>query len=311
MRWWCVVALSSFGCAVVSPPPPPPPADPSATELACAQSLRAKVQLLDGEAMRACRSDFDCREVSPLVAGKCGAFVNTAAFSAVREEFSRAAVCREVTLVVPRCPTSRPVCVAGQCAGEGVSEIEDECVTQTEALLGAARAANVCDRDEACVAVTEKQATSRAFFEQALPQRLSKAKACGDTPTHLYAAYDEPNQVFCVEGHCQTEKQFTTTVRARDLDFTHHQHPRFGSCLMDAVSESISDASLLPSRFKLQFRATIDTEGRLNEFEFLQNIPPQFQAGLAARIRQCPAGKVVHRGKPVNMRWAFTFIRED
>ncbi|MBL8910657.1 MAG: hypothetical protein JNM17_08155 [Archangium sp.] len=301
-----VLVLSS--CALTKKAPSLS-SEPTAQDLACQQALTDGSARFDEASLTACTHDFDCREVSPLIAGKCGAFVNGDAFGARRTEFARGSVCDGVVLVVPRCTRLRPVCVAGRCGGEPVAQIVEECEERNAALNRARTAANVCVEDTDCAVMSQKAATSKKFFDSAAKEREQLARACGAMPPQLFVALDEPTTAFCVAGVCQTDRQFTTTVRAKrgyEYEDTWAESKR--GCVFEALEDSVSE-SLGMRDLELSFKVTLSEAGEMNEFEFVQQIPPSIAYAFAARLHACEGPRVTRRGKPVSVRWTITMIR--
>ena len=108
-------------------------------------------------------------------------------------------------------------------------------------------------------------------------------------------------------GRCVTEKaspQFTTVVRERrsvtrpELDV---------ECIVREFTDAIRDLDRLTRvrHWEMSFVANLDTEGRMNQFEFLvpATLTTAAQQAFAARLHSCKARQpALVRGRPVAIR---------
>lgn len=311
MRTFSLSVLLLTGCATTATLASEPASDsPSATERACLDALTLNGSRLDSAEFTACERDLDCRGVSALLSGRCGAVVNARVFDSHLTEFAQqTATCDPVLQLVPRCPHLRPVCRAHVCAEEAVAELPDECAEQRAALIASADTANRCELDAQCT-VLEDRPTSVEFAASSLDQQEHLAQACGTVPPKLFLVRPETTEAFCVSGRCVSEKaspQFTTVVRDRHA-FT---RPEFDStCLKDQFLASFTNEDWIRRQreWLLSYWVNLDANGHQNQFEFLvpANLSLAAQRSFAARLGTCRAKPALYRGKPMAIRHRVT-----
>jgi hypothetical protein len=319
MRWVALLCLSS--CAVVpvgvvssfiSAPAPervsaPPPPTPSQEERACIDAMAEVGASLASEHLTACEFDVDCRHVAPVVAGRCGVFVNADAFELNRVAFAAAgAACDGVVQVVPRCMAQRPACRAGRCVGDAVSQSPDECAERKAAWLGKAVKRNACSADSQCVALEGGEATSVGFFRQSARERDALSLACGVVESDLFTVPAQTEEVFCVEGSCATGRKFTTVVREPQLT-----RPEFDRrCVIDAFFRVVSRQET--RRARLSFKSNLGVDGRMRQFEFLEpaTLPVEAQAAFAAHLSTCRVEPARRKKQAIPIRWTLTILVE-
>jgi hypothetical protein len=297
-------ALLLAGCATSwSPPARTGPAEPNASERACLEAITRTSERLGSAEFSFCGRDSDCQGISPLLTGHCGTVANAAVFDAHLEEFkAQTELCDPVVQLVPRCLSLRPVCREQRCVTEPVSVLPEECTEQRAVLEADAQKANTCETDTECT-VLEKIPTSAAFALASLDRREALARDCGTVPPDLFGARPQPPEAFCIEHRCVTEKasaNFTTVVRSKSF-----KRPEFEArCITDQFLASMTNQHPRGGQFTLAYAVTIDTQGRQNQFEFLE--PAQLsldaQRALASRLRECRAQPAQSRGKPVAVR---------
>jgi hypothetical protein len=236
--------------------------------------------------------------------------VNVKAFEAHLAQFeAQTKTCAPVVQVVPRCLKLQPVCRAQRCTAEPVAELPDECAELRAALEADASSANTCSDDAQCT-LLEDRPTTVAFAAAALDRREKLARACGTVEPDLFVVAPPPVETFCLERRCVSGKadpKFTTVVR--DTIFVRPEPDV--ECIKDAFLGAFDRPERLQRkrRWDLKFTVSLDAEGRMNQFEFLEpaNLSPAAQRAFAWRLHQCKAkSPALRRGKPVAIRYTPT-----
>lgn len=294
------------GCATMDLPPLPTdaPLEPNAVERSCMDAISNAGALLASEEFTTCQRDSDCRGISPLLSGRCETVANAKVFEAHLDDFrAQTATCDPVVQLVPRCVRLQPVCRAGRCAGEPISELPDECAELRSALEVDADRENTCAVDAECTVMEDDRPTSVAFLAASIDRQEALARACGTAPPMLFVAHEAPTEAFCVMNRCVTEKanpKFTTVVKDRRR-FT---PPEIDT---DCVTAQFTDAFKNLHRRRewfVEFVANLDANGRLNQYEFIAPVGLSLQAqrALASRLSDCRAQPARYRGKPIAIR---------
>lgn len=318
-RWWLGLALLTVGCATTSAAPPTqqvasePVAveKPSAEAMACAAATEQTSGLMGDADSTGCTHDLDCQEVSALLAGRCGVFVNAKQFASRRAEYSsRIAACDALTQVVPRCPALQPVCLEERCQGQTVAAIDDECTERREALVAEAKKDNRCTTDTDCV-LFETVPTSTHFVEENLEARGKLARACGSVSTQLFETEALEPEAYRVDSQCAAIKPSAGMVATIKGARPFERAELDSECMRKAVTGSFHNFNRVPDHWAFTVRLNVSAVGVLNQFDFIEpgNWPEATQRAVAWRLHQCTNNKPMRvRGKPKASRWRIQFI---
>lgn len=308
------------GCVTPKFVPQSPEIAPDLAAAACSAAGVNALEALNDETFTACDHDTDCAEVSPLVSGTCGHFVNAATFDAHLATFeAQTKACSQAVQLVPVCPSLRAACSAGRCLGESRFELPDECAEGKKALRTAVNPANICNEDADCTLLVGDIVGSVSFSKSSRDAQDSLAKVCGSPAPVLYGMRQPPGvQAFCFEHRCSSERdekagKLRTVVRSSSsLKEPEFDQPCFSRAFIEAFK--LNDHSKAPPSFGIAMKLRVDESARLSQFQFID--PPRLsvaaRSALAARLHDCPAlqpARLKGTPVPVMITYRFTFLR--
>lgn len=311
--WSRALLLLAMSCAAtaenVSPSPKATPT-PAAAATACTEATLAAANTLTASALTSCQQDTDCAEVSSLLGGRCGLFVNREQFSAHFDEWdAQVAACDSSVQVVMGCPSARPVCEQGRCSSTAQVELPELCEENTKVLDTEALAANTCNADADCTRV-HAVPTATSFSARGA-ELLAKLKSTCFSSERLLATRPPPAEpLFCLEHRCsEASTKFTTVVKSAS-----RPKPNVG-CLQRTVGDFFvsalkADGVIKPGRLKLIVKLRVDEHGLGNRYDFIQPKPlsEPLKHKLAELLHECTFEPATNRrGIPYAMEYVLNF----